>query len=350
MFLTTYGASCRRKVRSRPAVPERRAWKRSRGHRVGTGVRLDLRLPQPVLDAPDVDRRGPWLLPYRRPPAQAAEAAGCYEARADVDDIAESVRGVQVAAGVSGLVTAVVDGIQPGIGPEPVDVGVLGVLPGVTDERQQPRGVAALHVAVQVDGRVPVLSAEHQQLVVVRPALPPESRWLSTVRGGLARRGPEEGHRYPLAVPWSMFCCAAYGSLSSPRWRVSRRQTRQYGWDPAVAVSAGLASHRAHTRDTTRAPRAPNKAPPRTTPKSCRRTASARHSGRTGQEAQIRTAAVRFWWSSADHHSGSCPAHAAKCHQSWDRLVVDSVVTLLPTAAGRARIDSGGHPNREHCH
>src|ERR1700746_224448 len=73
----------------------------------------------------------------------------------------------------------VVDGVDARVGPEPLAVGCLGVLPGHIDEPGQPPDLSPAHIGVYIDHAVPVVMVQPEQLAVVEPVLLPGGRRVS---------------------------------------------------------------------------------------------------------------------------------------------------------------------------
>src|SRR5579872_2368831 len=97
-----------------------------------------------------------------------------------ITDVVVVVDRADVVARVpSAVPPGVVDGVDARVGPEPVAVGSLGVLPGHVDEPGQPPDFSLAHVRVGVDRAVLVVVVEPEQLAVVKPVLLPAGRRVS---------------------------------------------------------------------------------------------------------------------------------------------------------------------------
>src|SRR5215831_3650516 len=129
--------------------------------------------------------------------------------QAAVADVVVVVDRADVVARVAAAVPpGVVDGVDPGVGPERPAVGCLGVLPGQIDEPGQPADLSPAHVGVYVDRAVLVAVVEPEQLTVVEPVLLPGGRRVSqpTLRLCLhqvlpARRALPGGFVTPTSTP-----------------------------------------------------------------------------------------------------------------------------------------------------
>src|SRR4051794_8031887 len=94
--------------------------------------------------------------------------------RTAVTHVAMVVTGIEVRGRVTPAVAALMeDRVDAWIGSEVVAVGRLAVLPDVADEPEQPLGVRAAHVVVEVDRGVVVVVEQLEQLVVLEPVLLP---------------------------------------------------------------------------------------------------------------------------------------------------------------------------------
>src|SRR5689334_14755904 len=97
-----------------------------------------------------------------------------------VADVVIVVHRADVVARMAAAVPpGVVDGVDARVGPEPVAVGCLGVLPGHTDEPGQPSDLSPAHAGVGVYRAVLVAVVEPEQLPVVEPVLLPGGRRVS---------------------------------------------------------------------------------------------------------------------------------------------------------------------------
>src|SRR6266516_521636 len=102
---------------------------------------------------------------------------GVQPAVADVVVVVD--RADVVARMAAAVPPGVVDGVDARIGPEPVAIGRLGVLPGHIDEPGQPPNLSEAHIGVHVDRAVFVAVVEPEQLAVVEPVLLPGGRRVS---------------------------------------------------------------------------------------------------------------------------------------------------------------------------
>src|SRR5436190_14826968 len=97
-----------------------------------------------------------------------------------VADVVVVVDRADVVARVTAAVpSGVVDGVDARVGPEPLAVGCLGVLPGQVDEPGQPPDLGLAHIGVGVNRAVLVAVVPPQQLAVVEPVLLPGGRRVS---------------------------------------------------------------------------------------------------------------------------------------------------------------------------